>query len=127
MIMKLLYHKAGRPLPRVGILWYRISMTRNPVYNAILAAGYITLVATLMTSMEKFDMPGETVLIPIAVLSLFVLSAALMGFIFFYHPVLMYLEGQKAAAVSLFLKTVAAFAVMTAIFFGVVIYNALAL
>jgi len=106
---------------------YDACMTKNPFYNAILAAGYITLVANIMNYAEKSDLPEIGVLVPIAILSLFVLSAAMMGFIFFYHPVLMYLEGEKGAAVSLFLKTVGAFAVITAIFLGLLFFSSLAL
>lgn len=36
-----------------------------------------------------------------------------MGFIFFYQPVQMYLDGEKNAAVNLFLKTVGFFAGIT--------------
>ena len=57
-----------------------------------------------------------TVLIPIAVLSLFVLSAAIMAFIFFYNPAQLFLEGQKQHALELIVKTIGAFACMTLVF-----------
>lgn len=88
-------------------------MTKNPLYNAILAAGYITLIASVMFYAPKWAPANDTVLVPIAILSLFVLSAAVMGFIFFYHPILMYVEGEKGDAVLLFLKTIGYFAGIT--------------
>ena len=48
-------------------------------------------------------------------LSAFSLSAAVMALIFFYHPVLLYLEGNKTEATKLILQTVGAFALITAI------------
>jgi len=69
-------------------------MTKNSFYNAILAAGYIALVVTTISTFEGSDGP-ETILVPMAMLSLFVLSAAMMGYIFLLHPVQMYLDGQR--------------------------------
>ena len=90
-------------------------MTRNPLWNAILAAGYIVLVASLMYYGPHFVNSHEpSVLIPVAILSLFTLSAAVMGYLFLYEPLQMYLEGNKTEAVALFLKTVGAFAAITA-------------
>jgi hypothetical protein len=48
-------------------------------------------------------------------LSLLVLSVALMAYLFFYQPVLMLIEGQKQKAVKLFLQTVGIFAIGTAL------------
>ena len=50
-------------------------------------------------------------LIPILMLSLFTLSAAVMSIIFFYEPFRMYFDGQKQEAVTLVVKTVGYFAV----------------
>jgi hypothetical protein len=57
--------------------------------------------------------PIQGVIVPVTMLSLFVLSAALMGIIFFYNPVQMYLDGDKKNALSLLVKTVAIFASST--------------
>jgi len=43
---------------------YDACMTKNPFYNAILAAGYITLVANIMNYAEKSDLPEIGVLVP---------------------------------------------------------------
>lgn len=88
-------------------------MTKNPLLNAFSAAVYIALVATIMNYAHQVDVPEQGILIPMAVLSLFVLSAAIMGYIFFYQPAQMYLDGDKKGAVDLFLKTLAFFACIT--------------
>ena len=87
-------------------------MTKNPYINALAAALYIVVVASIMTLGQKSG-PDPSVLVPIAVLSLFVLSAAVMGYVFFFQPVQMFLDGAKKESVDLFVKTIAAFAVLT--------------
>lgn len=57
----------------------------------------------------------ESIFMPIGMLSLLVLSVALMAYLFFYRPVLMLLDGQREKAVKLFLHTVGIFAIATAI------------
>lgn len=88
-------------------------MTPNPLYNALLASGYIVLIVTIMTFFVDKAGPERGILVPLTILSLFVLSAAVMGFIFFYHPIQLYLEGKQKEAVNLFLKTVGFFAGIT--------------
>lgn len=99
-------------------------MTRNPLYNAILAAGYITLVASVMYYGPQFAAPVNSVLGPIAILSLFVLSTAVMGFLFFYEPVQLYLDNKKTEAANLFLKTLGFFACITVIFLFALFFSA---
>ncbi|RJQ29898.1 hypothetical protein C4571_00570, partial [Candidatus Parcubacteria bacterium] len=52
---------------------------------------------------------------PIAALSLLTLSVAVMGYLFFYGPLQLYLGGERERAVNLFLKTVGVFAGITAL------------
>ena len=90
-------------------------MTTNPFYNALFAISYI---AVLVTSVWLFGnhMEGvieETIFLPMAALATLVFSVALMGYLFFYQPVLMLLDGKREAGVKLFLQTVAVFAVAT--------------
>ena len=91
-------------------------MSRNPYINALLAAAYIVFVVLLITYGPAYvrDKP-DTILAPMAMLSLLVFSVALMGYLFFLQPVAMYLEGQKREAMELFTKTLGSFAVITAI------------
>jgi len=91
-------------------------MTRNPYLNALCAGLYIVFIVLLIFYGPTFvrDKP-DTILAPIAMLSLLVLSVAFMGYTFFFQPVLMYLEEQKREAMELFTKTLVAFAAITAI------------
>ena len=91
-------------------------MSRNLYINAFLAAAYIVFVVLLITYGPAYvrDKP-DTILAPMAMLSLLVFSVALMSYLFFLQPVQMFLEGQKVEAVELFTKTLAAFAVITGI------------
>lgn len=92
-------------------------MTKNPFINAISASIYITAVSIFMSNGNKLFGSKDTILTPVAVLSLFTLSAAVMGYIFLYQPFMLFLEGHKKNAVNLFLRTVAVFAGITLIIF----------
>lgn len=90
-------------------------MTKNPFLNALAALLYIVTIASVMFYGTK-NVPGpDSILAPIVALSVFTLSAAVMGYIFLYHPLQLFLDGKKKEGANLFLKTVAAFAVITAI------------
>lgn len=88
-------------------------MTKNPFINAVAASVYISLVATIMNYGSRMFGEADTMVTPVAVLSLFVLSAAVMGYIFLSKPLQLYLDGKKKEGVNLFLGTVAVFAVIT--------------
>ena len=86
-------------------------MNKNPFINALLAAGYISILVTLIFNSPKFITDNELgMMAPILFLSLFVISAALMGYLFVYQPVLLLIEGKHSEATKLFLSTVASFA-----------------
>lgn len=92
-------------------------MTKNPFVNAFSATLYITLIAILMFFGETFFGHKDTILTPIAILSLFSLSAAIMAYLFLYQPLMLFLDGHRKKAVNLFLKTVAVFAGITVTIF----------
>jgi hypothetical protein len=92
-------------------------MTKNPFINAAAASSYIIGVASFMFYGMKLFGPKDTILAPIAMISLFTLSAAMMGYFFLYQPLMLFLDGHKKNAVDLFLQTVAVFAGITAIIF----------
>lgn len=101
-------------------------MTKNPVINAVAATGYIALVATIMFyGPERLSSAEETVILPIAILSLFTLSAAVMGFLFVGQPLQLYLDGHKKEAVNLFIQTVGVFAGITLIMFVIALIGLL--
>jgi len=91
-------------------------MSKNPIINALSASTYIILVVSIMTFITKpLKNKPDTFFAPIAFLSVFTLSVAVMGFLFFYQPVQLLIEGKKKAAVNLFVKTVGIFAAITAV------------
>lgn len=94
-------------------------MKYQPIMHAVAAAAYIgALVSLVFNGAQLLEgVKGETILFPMAFLSLFVLSAALMGYLFVYRPVLLIFEGKREEGVRFFLHTVAAFAVITALLF----------
>ena len=87
-------------------------MTKNPFVNALAAALYIGLVGTVMYyGLNRTNQPS--VVIPIAIISLFTLSAAVMAYLFIYSPLHLYLDGEKKQAINLFLQTAAVFGGIT--------------
>ena len=98
--------------------------TKNPIINATLAALYIVLIVSLINFFGKLgEGVEETIIIPMVMLSLFVLSAAIMGYLFVLEPLKLYLDGHKQEAVNFFLKTVGAFACYVVIFTGILLYT----
>lgn len=92
-------------------------MIRNPLINALAAALYIALVAFGMyygSRLKQGD--DDTVLAPIAMISLLTLSVAMMGYLFLAQPLQLYLDGKKKEAVDFFLKTLGVFAGITVFF-----------
>jgi hypothetical protein len=101
-------------------------VSKNPIVNALGAAGYIGLVVVVINliSATQGNKP-DTVFAPVVFLSLLTLSISVMAFLFFYQPLQFFIEGKKKAAVNLFVKTVAVFAAFTMVvlillFLGVV-------
>lgn len=89
--------------------------------NAALAALYIVLIVLLIQVFASTK--GEdTILIPITMLSLLVLSVAVMGFLFISGPFRIYFDGKKEEAVMFFLKTLGTFALFVALFVGILMY-----
>lgn len=83
-------------------------MTKNPFLNAGAAAAYIGAVVLFISQMPGPD--PDTILLPVAMLSLLVLSVLFMTYCFFLVPFQLYFEGKKAEAVAFFSNTVLSFA-----------------
>lgn len=91
-------------------------MTKNPLTNAIAALVYIVIVSSAMFYGTDHAGPAEdSIIAPIAMISLFTLSAAVMGYLFFGQPLQLYLDDKKKEAVDLFLRTLAVFAGLTVV------------
>lgn len=87
---------------------------KNPYLNSIFAEVYIIIVVSIMQLISKPNTP-DTFFDPIAALSMLVLSAAIMGFLFVGEPLQLFLDGKKKQAVVFFMKTVISFAAITLI------------
>ncbi len=94
-------------------------MRDKPFFYAGAAVIYISLVASFLYYVPKSVGSVDSVVIPIAMLSLFVLSAAVMGFLFLYRPLTFYLDGQRREAVKFFGATLLIFACITIFIFAV--------
>jgi len=91
-------------------------MSKNPLINALSAVAYIFLGVVIMTFGTKpLSNKPDTFFAPVVFLSLLTLSVAVMAFLFFYAPLQLFIDGKKKEALDLFVKTVAIFAVFTAI------------
>ncbi len=72
-------------------------MSKNPYLNALLASLYIIAVSSFLYFGQRIAGPSEdSVLAPIAMLSLLVLSVAAMAFLFFYQPLQRLIAGDGA-------------------------------
>ena len=88
-------------------------MIKNPFVNAFSASLYISMVVLIMDYGTHMFPQSKSIILPIAILSLFTLSAAVMGYLFLYQPAQLYIEGKQKQAVNLFLQTVGVFAAVT--------------
>lgn len=89
-------------------------MIKNPFISALLATAYIIAISSFLFYVPKRMVEEvDSVLVPIMMLSLFVLSAAVMGYLFLAKPLELYLAGERAKAFQFFGKTVAVFAGIT--------------
>ena len=99
-------------------------MTKNPFINAGAAAACIGAVVLFINYVSHPDTPDSgTLFVPLAMLSLLVLSVLMMAYCFFFTPVQMYLNGQKKEAVRLFSASVATFAGIVVVFLGILLFT----
>ena len=92
-------------------------MTPTPLKNALAAGLYIVLIVLGISNAEAVFGEKETVLIPMAMLSLFVFSAALMGLLFLAQPLRLYFEGKTQDGLRFFIQTILWFAGFAVVFF----------
>lgn len=82
--------------------------------NALATAAYIILVGAFMYYGGQIKIGrNNAFLAPIALLMLFVFSAALTAFLVFGRPAIWYLDGKKKDALELLFTTLAFFSVIT--------------
>lgn len=90
--------------------------------NGLGAAAYVWGLATLIQRIANLhhDTP-DNLTGTIAAFSLFVFSAAVMGFFFVYHPVELLVEGRRKDAMVFFLTTLGTFGILTALVISMVV------
>ena len=94
------------------------TLIKQSLFNAAGTLAYIALVVIAVSNGEKlFAEIPETILLPMAFLMLFVLSAAITGGLVIGKPILMYINGSKNEAVKLFFYTLGWLAVGIIILF----------
>jgi hypothetical protein len=90
---------------------------KKPFLHALGAALYIaTLVLVVHATSFLPQSQEESIIIPMTMLGLFVLSAAVMGFLFLSEPLRLLIEGKKQEALAFFGKVVGFFACFVALF-----------
>ncbi len=101
-------------------------MNKSPLINAFVAFLYIAIIALIMDRVGQVANQSSFLVINImAVISLFTLSAAVMGYLFLCQPIRLYFEGEKRKAVKFFLSTVAIFALITFLMFFILSFGIL--
>lgn len=90
---------------------------KRALLNAMGTAVYILLVVSFIFSLQKFSSKPDNIIIPIAMLMLFVCSAAITGFLVFGKPVMLYIDGKKREAVSLLSYTIGTLFLLTVLSF----------
>lgn len=90
---------------------------KKPFLYASGAALYIVTIVLVATFLGSFlNNQNDTIIIPMTMLSLFVLSAAVMGFLFLSEPLYLLVENRKKEAIIFFAKIVGFFACYVAVF-----------
>jgi len=92
--------------------------------DALGTTAYIILVVSFIFSLQVLAPKEDIIIIPIAMLLLFVTSAAITGFLVFGKPVMLYLDGKKREAISLLNYTIGIlFLITLIIFIFLIAYN----
>lgn len=90
---------------------------KKPFIHALAAALYIVIIVLVIQFFgSALKNKVDTIVIPMTMLSLFVLSAAVMGFLFLSEPLYLLMESKKKEAISWFGKVVGFFACFVVIF-----------
>ena len=87
---------------------------KTALINSLLTASYTVIIGVFMYFVSEVKLGRiNTFLAPIAVLLLFVCSAAITGYLMFGKPAQMYIDGKKKEALSLITYTLIFFSAIT--------------
>ena len=96
---------------------YNNFVMKKPFLHALAAALYIVVIVLVIQLFgSALRDQKDTIIIPMTMLSLFVLSASIMGFLFLSEPLQLLMENRKQEAIAFFAKVVGIFACFVAIF-----------
>ena len=90
-------------------------LMKKPFLHALSAIAYIVLIVSIVGNIEH-NFPEGSLLAPMVMLSLLVLSVTMMWFFFFYHPLHLFIEGKKKEALDFLAKTIGIFACFVVVF-----------
>ncbi len=97
---------------------------KKPFLNALAAALYIVVIVFVVQGVTSvLKTPDGNLIIPMTMLSLFVLSAAVMGYLFLSEPLYLLMENKKQEAITFFGKTVGIFACFVAFYAILLLLN----
>jgi len=90
---------------------------KKPFLHALGAVIYIVVIVLVIQGATSIlQNQNETIIIPMTMLSLFVLSAAVMGYLFLSESIYLLIENKKREAISFFAQVVGFFACFVVIF-----------
>ncbi|MFA6353582.1 MAG: hypothetical protein WCW93_01480 [Candidatus Paceibacterota bacterium] len=90
---------------------------KKPFLYALGAASYIVVIVFVVKVLgSALKIQNETIIIPMTMLSLFVLSAAVMGFLFLSESLYLLVENRRKEAIIFFGKIVGFFACFVVVF-----------
>lgn len=95
-------------------------MRWRPWVNAGGAAAYIGAVVLLLQFLQTQNKPDIGPIDGMGALSLLVFSVAVMGFLFFYRPAVLLIDGNKREALAYFFTTLGIFGAITLAVFAFV-------
>lgn len=90
---------------------------KNPILNGLAAGAYIAglvIISNYFAMKKTIEEPS--VFIPMVMLSLLVFSVALMGVLFFFQPLKLFMDNKREEALAFFTKTLSTFVVWVLIF-----------
>ncbi len=98
------------------------TIIKRALINSLSTFAYIVLIGIFFRNIEKINFgEHDTVLAPIFMLMLFVLSAALTSSLMFGQPVFWYLDGKKKESLQLLGYTLGIFFLTTLVVFSCLI------
>lgn len=95
---------------------------KKPFLHALGAALYIVVIVLVINSTSFLPQKeNETIIAPMVMLSLLVLSVAVMGFLFLSEPIRLLIENRKQEAFAFFGKVIGFFACFVVVFAAILL------